>query len=217
MRNEIPADQILRCRWILTWKPIDPTEIEKHDGRTHKAKARLVILGYMDPKIDEVPRDSPTLNKTSRMPTLQLVASYGWSLMSFDFKAAFHQGQPQEGRTIAVDPTPELRAATRMSAAEIGLLNKGAYGLIDAPYLWYCALVNELMSLGMEMCPFDPCLFVLRESSDSTCPGQLAGVLGIHVDDGICGGNEKFQEVLQKLESKYPFGSKRFNPSLLRV
>ena len=209
MRNKIPADQILRCRWILTWKPIDPTEIEKHGGRTHKAKARLVILGYMDPKIDEVPRDSPTLNKTSRMLTLQLIASYGWSLMSFDIKAAFLQGQPQEGRTIAVDPTPELRAAMRMSAAEIGLLNKGAYGLIDAPYLWYCALVNELTSLGMEMCPFDPCLFVLRESSDSTCPGQLAGVLGIHVDDGICGGNEKFQEVLRKLESKYPFGSKK--------
>jgi hypothetical protein len=61
----------------------------------------------------------------------------------------------------------------------------------------------------MEMCPFDPCLFVLRESNDSTCPGQLAGVLGIHVDDGICGGNEKFQEVLQKLESKYPFGSNK--------
>ena len=117
--------------------------------------------------------------------------------MSFDIKAAFLQGQPQEGRTIAVEPTPELRAAMRMSAAEIGLLNKGAYGLIDAPYLWYCALVNELTTLGMEMCPFDPCLFVLRESNDSTCPGQLAGVLGIHVDDGICGGNEKFQEVLQ--------------------
>ena len=29
LRNKIPADQILRCRWILTWKPIDPTEIEK--------------------------------------------------------------------------------------------------------------------------------------------------------------------------------------------
>ena len=28
LRNKIPADQILRCRWILTWKPIDPTEVE---------------------------------------------------------------------------------------------------------------------------------------------------------------------------------------------
>ena len=209
LRDKIPADQILKCRWILTWKPIDPTEIEKHGGRTHKAKARLVILGYMDPKLDEVPRDSPTLNKTSRMLALQLISSYGWSMMSFDIKAAFLQGQPQAGRTIAVDPTPELRAAMRMTSAEIGLLNKGAYGLIDAPYLWYCALVNELTSLGMEMCPFDPCLFVLREPGNSPNPGQLAGVLGIHVDDGICGGNEKFQAILQKLESKYPFGSKK--------
>ena len=163
----------------------------------------------MDPKIDEIPRDSPTLNKTSRMLALQLISSYGWSMMSFDIKAAFLQGQPQAGRTIAVDPTPELRAAMQMSSAEIGLLNKGAYGLIDAPYLWYCALVNELTNLGLEMCPFDPCLFVLRENGNSPNPGQLSGVLGIHVDDGICGGNEKFQTILQKLESKYPFGSKK--------
>jgi hypothetical protein len=23
LRNQIPEEQILRCRWILTWKPLD--------------------------------------------------------------------------------------------------------------------------------------------------------------------------------------------------
>ena len=52
-----------------------------------------------------------------------------------------------------------------MQPNEMAQLNKGAYGLIDAPYLWYCALVKELMRLGMEACPFDPCVFVLREDA----------------------------------------------------
>ena len=211
LRNQIPESQILKCRWILTWKPIDPTEVDDTSDhpKTHKAKARLVILGYMDPKIEEIPRDSPTLNKTSRMLIMQLVASHGWNLMSFDIKAAFLQGTPQKDRVIGVDPVPELRSAMSMQPAEVGILNKGAYGLIDAPYLWYCALVKELTRLGMEPCPFDPCVFVLRENPDSPNPSKICGVLGIHVDDGLCGGNEQFMKVLGELEKTYPFGSKK--------
>ena len=33
--------------------------------------------------------------------------------------------------------------------------------------------------------------------------------MGIHVDDGIHGGNQYFQEQISKLEKKYPFGSKK--------
>lgn len=93
LRDQIPADQVLRCRWILTRKPLDPTDA-KAQGRECKPKARLVTLGYLDPQLTEVPRDSPTLNKTSRMLLLQTVASNGWDLISFDIKAAFLQGSP---------------------------------------------------------------------------------------------------------------------------
>lgn len=174
--------------------------------RTHKPKARLVVLGYMDPKLEEIPRDSPTLNKTSRMLILQAIATHSWQLMSFDIKAAFLQGKPQAGRIMGLEPVPELRRALQMTPQEIGQLQKGAYGLINAPYLWYCALVTELLQLGMEVSPFDPCTFVLRDKDD---PQKLAGVLGIHVDDGLCGGNQQFQDLLTKLESRYPFGAKK--------
>jgi hypothetical protein len=80
LRHQIPSDQILRCRWILTWKPIDTVgetaEINKFPNQlnpkkssektvTHKPKARLVVLGYLDPQIENIPRDSPTLSKTA--------------------------------------------------------------------------------------------------------------------------------------------------------
>ena len=209
MRDKIPEEQILRCRWILTWKPLDPAESQEKSNpvaKTHKPKARIVVLGYLDPRIEEIPRDSPTLNKTSRMLALQAIATHAWTLRSFDIKAAFLQGQPQSDRIIAVDPVPELRRALGLTSKQICKLNKGAYGLIDAPYLWYCALVTELVALGFEACPFDPCFFVLRTYPTNDQP-KLEGVLGIHVDDGIGGGSELFESKIKQLEAKFPFGS----------
>ena len=208
LRNQIPEDQILRCRWILTWKPIDtvgedqsPDKVKNQNS--HKAKARLVVLGYLDPNLEEIPRDSPTLNRTSRMILLQTIASHGWKLQTFDVKAAFLQGQPQSDRVMAVEPVPELRRIMNLGPQHVAKLNKSAYGLVDAPFLWFCSLVTELTRLGFEATPFDPCMFVLREPNSN----RLAGVLGVHVDDGIGAGNELFEQKIQELERKFKFGS----------
>jgi len=108
---------------------------------------------------------------------------------------------------MAIDPVPELRQAMNMGPHEVGKLNNGANGLIDAPYLWYCALVTELKRIGFEPTPFDPCLFVIRNPAENGKAGSLAGVLGIHVDDGIRGGNELYRSKIKLLEEKFPFGS----------
>ena len=204
LRDKIPYDQILRCRWILTWKPLDSEESHEQQ-KSHKAKARLVILGYLDPKIDEIPRDSPTLGRHSKMLLLQLIASQGWTLQSFDIKAAFLQGKPQTDRVLAIEPVPELSKAMSLKPNEVCKLEKGAYGLIDAPFQWYAAIKEELLRLGFIISPFDPCVFILRCSKT----GTPIGIIGLHVDDGICGGNDQFMEKLNLLEKKYPFGSKK--------
>ena len=204
VRDKIPKEQILKCRWILTWKPLDQEDQAKLK-KTQKAKARLVILGYLDPDIDQLPRDSPTLGRHSKMLLLQLISSMNWNLQSFDIKAAFLQGKPQTDRVLGIEPTSELIEALQMKTNEVCKLEKGAYGLIDAPYMWYRAILEELTRLGFEQSPFDPCVFILRDAST----GKPDGVLGLHVDDGLCGGNQRFQTVLGELEKKYPFGSKR--------
>ena len=201
LRDKIPKEQILKCRWILTWKPLDQEDQTKL-GKTQKAKARLVILGYLDPDIDQLPRDSPTLGRHSKMLLLQLISSMNWTLQSFDIKAAFLQGKPQTDRVLGIEPTTELIEALQMKTNEVCKLEKGAYGLIDAPYMWYPAILEELTRLGFEQSPFDPYVFLLREA----LTGRPEGVIGLHVDDGLCGGNQRFQTVLEK---KYPFGSKR--------
>eukprot|EP00435_Cladocopium_sp_Y103_P009870 s2832_g2.t1 len=206
LRNKVPPNQILRCRWILTWKPIDDVEREQLKGtRNHKAKARLVILGYLDPKITEVLRDSPTLGRHSKMLLLRLIASKGWRLRSFDVKAAFLQGKNQKDRTLAIEPVEEIIKMMKLSPYEVCKLEKGAYGLVDAPFMWFQAILEELQKLHFEQSPFDPCLFILRNPSTQ----EPDGILGLHVDDGLCAGNSRFQEKLDLLEQKYPFGSKR--------
>ena len=208
LRDQVPRDQILRCRWILTWKPIDDVEKEQMKGtKNYKAKARLVILGYLDPKLDEVTRDSPTLGRHSKMLLLQFVSSMKWTLRSFDIKAAFLQGKNQKDRVLAIEPVPEIIQMMKLSPQEICKLEKGAYGLVDAPFMWYQAILEELVTLGFEQSPFDPCLFVLR-NRETLMPD---GILGLHVDDGLCAGNQQFLHKLELLEKKYPFGSKRVN------
>ena len=133
------------------------------------------------------------------MLALHAIATHAWRLRSFDIKAASLQEQPQSDRIIAVDPVPELLRALALKPQQICKLNKGAYGLIDAPYLWYCALVAELVSLGFEPSPFDPCFFVLRSEART-----VEGVLGVYVDDGIGGGNPYFESKIKQLEKKFP-------------
>ena len=206
LRDKVPPDQILRCRWILTWKPIDQQEKEQLKGtKDVKAKARLVILGYLDPKIAEVPRDSPTLGRHSKMLLLQVVASMGWDLRSFDIKAAFLQGKNQKDRVLAIEPVAEIINMIKLKPREICKLEKGAYGLVDAPYMWFQAILEELLGLGFEQSPFDPCLFILRDQ-ETLLPD---GILGLHVDDGLCAGNNRFSQKTDLLEKKYPFGTKR--------
>ena len=106
---------------------------------------------------------------------------------------------------MGLEPVPELVEAMGLQPNEICRLHKSAYGLIDAPYLWFKTLCDELVQLGFQPSPFDPCLYILRNPNT----GKLSGALGVHVDDGIHGGDEFFHKQIQKLESKYPFGSKK--------
>ena len=73
LRHKIPMQNILKCRWILTWKDAENNTHLSVDSKQvggRKAKARLVILGYQDPELSSLERDSPTLSKTLSQPSL---------------------------------------------------------------------------------------------------------------------------------------------------
>ena len=203
LRDRIPAANILRSRWILTWKDVDEIEA-KEIGKSKKAKARLVILGYEDPNLTEIPRDSPTLQKESRSLILQYCASRKWWVRSFDIKTAFLRGSRRDDRILGVDPPEELRRKLGLRPLEICELLKSAYGLVNAPFLWYQELREALMTIGFSLSPLDPCLFTLQGKE-----GHVHGHIGVHVDDGLCCGDAQFEKALCELERKFPFGTKR--------
>ena len=203
LRSKIPIENILRTRWVLTWKALDPSDI-KQGHPHHKAKARLVVLGYEDPNIEDIPRDSPTLQKESRSLLIQYCASKQWEIQSFDIKTAFLRGSRRDERLLAIEPPQEMRDKMKLKGEEICELRKSAYGLVNAPYLWFQELREALINLQFAQCPLDPCLFSLPGPN-----GSIHGLVGIHVDDGLACGDSTFEKTIKTLESMFPFGSHR--------
>ena len=85
-RGTLRDEQIMRCRWIVTWKPPAPGTSSK------RAKAPLVVLGFEGPQLSSIAADAPTLTKDGKQLLLQQVASRGWRLVNFDISTAFLKG-----------------------------------------------------------------------------------------------------------------------------
>ena len=205
LRHQLPEENILRCRWILTWKDVDADNAKVPQKPSKKAKARLVVLGYEDPEIENIPRDSPTLSRLGRMLLLQMIASRGWKLSSFDVKTAFLRGSAKDQRLLGMEPPSEMREQMKLQPSEICQLLKGAYGRVDAPYLWYEEFRKTLLGLNFQVSPFDPCLFLHVDPRTN----NVHGAIGVHVDDGLCGGDAVFDDAIQQLEKIFPFGAKK--------
>eukprot|EP00435_Cladocopium_sp_Y103_P042043 s45_g11.t1 len=198
-KGTLTPEQVMRCRWILSWKAPEA------GGTEQRAKARLVVLGFEDPASSSIPRDAPTLSKDGKQLVLQLIASQQWSLINFDISTAFLKGRG-DGRKLGIHPPPELQSALQMQDGDQCQLQGGAYGRVDAPFLWYMEFRRVLEQLGFVCCPFDGCVFNLVTYGKGGKP-QVRGVLGIHVDDGLGGGDEYFKATIQKLREKFSFGA----------
>ena len=199
LRRKLNPDQILKSRWILTWKAPEEGETQQ------RAKARLVVLGYQDPKLTEVSRDAPTLSKEGRSIVLQTIASRRFQLSSFDIKTAFLRGKADANNPLAMEPPKELRQVLGLKDDEVCELLGNAYGRVDAPLLFYKELSKQLMALGFTRHPLEPCVFLLQKNN------TLHGILGMHVDDGVGGGDSVFKGKIDELQKSLPFGSRKFD------
>eukprot|EP00435_Cladocopium_sp_Y103_P035026 s2451_g9.t1 len=158
-----------------------------------------------DPQLSSIAADAPTLTKDGKQLLLQQVASRGWRLINFDISTAFLKGAG-DGRQLGIHPPVELQQALAMQEGDQCSLVGGAYGRADAPILWYRTLKSTLESLGFVVCPFDGCVFSLITLGKDGRP-RVHGCLGMHVDDGIGGGDQYFREVIGRLRKIYEFGA----------
>ena len=201
--DAINKHRVITARWVLTWKCIsEPNEAIPR----YRAKARLVLRGFEDPDLLSMKTASPTASRMSRTYLLATANWNDWMLICADVKAAFLSGSSFD-RVIVVrlpmDCTPLLGPASGAKKSLYMKMKKSAYGLADAPLMWYKEASSRLARRGWKKHPLDQCCFLLPGKDDSLC-----GMLILHVDDMlICGGqSNEFQTALSHLKKDFNFG-----------
>lgn len=87
-------------------------------------------------------------------------------------------------------------------------LKKSAYGLADAPLMWYKEALSRLASREWKVHPLDQCCFMLTDKVDGK--ETLKGMLVIHVDDILITGdskNAKYKAAIKNLQQDFNFGN----------
>ena len=102
----------MRMRWVITAK-----------GEGYKA--RLVLLGFQDPRLGLMKTASPTVSRRGRHIFLAMAASFRWKVEKGDVKCAFLQGtnkvqfknEKDEGsrQKVYAEPVPESRKFLNIS------------------------------------------------------------------------------------------------------
>ena len=157
MRKEKVAN-FVTGRWVLTIK-------HDKDGKFLKCKARWVLRGFQDSQIWNLQTDSPTSTRPGFRLQCQAAANNQWDLTHIDLKTAFLQGDEYDGkRDVVCQLPPEANLPDYMGAR----LKRAAYGLNDAPRLWFNRLDKHLRSYGLVPTRADRCCYVLYSDSKPT-------------------------------------------------
>ena len=146
-------------------------------------KSRIVLPGHLDPDVGEIRTDSPTTQATAVRMAMVLCVSKRWSCYLFDVSTAFLSGK-SVGRELYVRPPRDLKC---VGPHELWLILRSAYGLAEAPRLWYERAKELLKESGFEELSFALCTFVWKDPRTKA----VLAVLCLHVDDGMLVGDNK--------------------------
>jgi len=155
--NKEPVQNFITGRWVLTIK-------RDKDGHFLKCKARWVLRGFQDRQVWDLQTDSPTSTRPGFRLQCQAAANNGWDLTHIDLKTAFLQGDIfGKDRDIVCQLPPEAGYPPHIGAR----LKRAAYGLNDAPRLWWNKLDKALRSYGLVPARADRCCYVLYSNKSS--------------------------------------------------
>ena len=173
MEVSFSGQRALSMLWVLTVKPL------ALPGLQPRPKARLCVRGNEERDKALIVSFSPTVSRSTVRLLLILLSPMGWEPRTVDVSTAFLQGMPIH-RPAPVYVRPPVEAG--VSPGFLWLFAKCAYGLVDAPRMWYERVFALMRQLGTVRSPADPCLFVLVQS------GAVILVVALHVDDFLFGG-----------------------------
>eukprot|EP00435_Cladocopium_sp_Y103_P055618 s618_g18.t1 len=191
----------ITARWVLTWK-----KIEQEDGPVRwKAKARLVLRGFEDPDVLTLDKAAPTASRLARQTLLALAGWMKWIIFCGDVRAAFLSGKNFTRELIVKLPNDCAALLGVVPPCYMKML-KSAYGLSDAPLLWYEEADSRLQRGGWKRHALDKCCYYLVDKAN---PDMILGILILHVDDLLIAGqadHPQFQEAIAELKKNFQFG-----------
>ena len=196
--EDIATGRIVTARWVLTWKKIEGTT-------QWKAKVRLVLRGFEDPDVGKLDKASPTAGRSGKMIMLMITADQRWTLHCGDVRSAFLSGVEFE-RVIVVRLPKDAGPLFGFHDGRVPHMRmlKSAYGLADAPLLWYKEADRRLRAASMKSHPLDKCTYMIYNPQS-----VLVGMAVLHVDDMLISGNlndPHFVKVLKKVKDSFDFG-----------
>eukprot|EP00435_Cladocopium_sp_Y103_P029592 s669_g7.t1 len=181
--------RIITARWVLTWKVDEETGLPR-------AKARLVLRGFEDPDLTKIKTTSPTAGRTARQIFLTIAGNNMWILVVGDVTAAFLSGSGSEfKRRILVRLPADCGPILGITGPCFMKMNKSAYGLSDAPLLWFNEASRRLKKMHIYPQKLDSCFFAWYDRD-----GVLRLLLLLHVDDMLIGYDGNSEEAIQKVE-----------------
>ena len=197
-QDESKDEPVVSARWVLTWK-----EGEKPEDAP-KAKARLVLRGFQDPDLLTIEKAAPTATKQAKLIVLTLAGNFGWTVYCGDVKTAFLSGSTFNRKVIVKLPN-DCGPLLGYNRGPLTMrMLKSAYGLADAPLLWWKEADKRLTKNFWRRHPLDRCFYGFYSKD-----GSLCGCLVLHVDDLLVAGLENHQEfakAIKDLRSAFNFG-----------
>ena len=195
--SKVPKEAIFKI-------PLRVVRVNKSkDPKVLQAKSRVVIPGHMDPGLGEFRSDSPTTTPTAIRLMKSLCVTFRWACYAFDVATAFLSGKNTD-RLVYVrapaDGLPSTSTSASVGPFELMRVVKSAYGLSEAPRLWYLRAVELLEKCGMVEIPFCRSTFIAKDGS------EVYAFCGLHVDDGLFIGNPqnpKFDELKRAIDSVF--------------
>ena len=195
---KVPKDQIFKA-------PLRMLRVNKgKSAEDLQAKSRLIIPGHLDPELGGYRTDSPTTMPVAVRLLKSLIVTKGWTAWVFDVSTAFLSGKHTQ-RVVYIrappEGLPEVKGMKAVAPHELLRIVKGAYGLAEAPRLWYLRAVELLEKAGMTELTFCRSTFILKDSD-----GEVQAICCMHVDDGFLAGNPKspaYQQLLKKVDASF--------------
>ena len=196
--RNIPKSKIFRS-------PLRMVRVNKSGGVLLPliAKSRLVVPGHLDPGLGMFRTDAPTTSLTATRLAKAVAAGRGWAGWAFDVSTAFLSGDPTQREIYVRAPAeglPAVRGQSAIRPFELLQILKSAYGLTEAPRLWYLRANRNLEKTPLKELAAAKATYVASEN------GVSWALLCLHVDDGLLMGSEsdpRFQALKKQIDGLF--------------